>query len=109
MFHTIAISVDSDIFVKILVESPNPVYCSKDQYGLHSDQFPGHPDSVNTMLSVTDNVVMTGCEDGNIRALHLYPHRFLGVVGHHEGELPIEKMDVSSSGEVIASISHDNR
>ena len=89
--------------------SPYPSCCSKDQYGLHSDQFPGHPDSVNTMLSVTDNVVMTGCEDGNIRALHLYPHRFLGVVGHHEGELPIEKMDVSSSGEVIASISHDNR
>jgi len=82
---------------------------SKDQYGLHSDQFPGHPDSINTMLSITDNVVMTGCEDGNIRAVHLYPHRFLGVVGHHEQELPIEKMDVSSSGEIIASISHDNR
>ena len=31
------------------------------------------------------------------------------MVGHHEGELPIEKMDVSGSGEVIASISQDNR
>jgi len=82
---------------------------NKDQYGLHSDQFPGHPDAVNSVLSVTDNVVMTGCEDGNVRAVHLYPHRFLGVVGHHEGELPIEKMDVSGSGEMIASISHDNR
>ena len=68
-----------------------------------------HPDAVNSVLSVTDNVVMTGCEDGNVRAVHLYPHRFLGVVGHHEGELPIEKMDVSGSGEMIASISHDNR
>merc|ERR1712240_382353 len=61
------------------------------------------------MISITDNVVMTGCEDGNIRAVHLYPHRFLGVVGQHEQELPIERMDVSSSGEFIASISHDNR
>ena len=61
------------------------------------------------MLSITDNVVMTGCEDGNIRAVHLYPHRFLGVVGHHDQELPVERMDVSNSGEIIASISHDNR
>ena len=60
-------------------------------------------------VAVTENVLITACEDGAIRAVHLYPHRFLGVVGHHEGELPIEKMDVSSSGEVIASISHDNR
>merc|ERR550517_698740 len=49
---------------------------SKGQYGLHSDQFPGHPDGVNCIIPVTDNVVMTGCEDGNIRAVHLYPHRF---------------------------------
>ena len=76
---------------------------------MHSDQFPGHPDGINSMISITDNVVMTGCEDGNIRAVHLYPHRFLGVVGQHEQELPIERMDVSSSGEFIASISHDNR
>jgi len=82
---------------------------NKAQYGLHSDQFPGHPDGINSMISITDNVVMTGCEDGNIRAVHLYPHRFLGVVGQHEQELPIERMDVSSSGEFIASISHDNR
>ena len=68
-------------------------------------QFPGHPDAVNSILSV----VITGCEDGNVRAVHLYPQRFLGVVGHHKGELPIEKMDVSGSGEVIASISQDNR
>jgi len=41
--------------------------------------------------------------------MHLYPHRFLVVVGHHEGELPIEKMDVSGSGEVIASIGYEGR
>ena len=87
----------------------NPRLCSKDQYGLHSDQFPGHPDGVNCIVPVTDNVVMTGCEDGNIRAVHLYPHRFLGVVGHHEQEFPVERLDVNTSGEIIASISHDNR
>jgi len=45
-----------------------------------SDQYPGHPDSINSLLSVTDNVVLTGCEDGSIRAVHLFPHRFIGNV-----------------------------
>jgi len=96
---------------KLVVGSgAGPLYMfSKDQYGLHSDQFPGHPDGVNCIIPVTDNVVMTGCEDGNIRAVHLYPHRFLGVVGHHEQEFPVERLDVNTSGEIIASISHDNR
>lgn len=96
---------------KLVVGSgAGPLYLfSKNQYGLHSDQFPGHPDGVNCIVPVTDNVVMTGCEDGNIRAVHMYPHRFLGVVGHHDQEFPVEKLDVNTSGELIASISHDNR
>ena len=39
------------------------LFCSfyrKDQCRLHSDQFPGHPDAVNSILSVSDNIVMTG-------------------------------------------------
>ena len=35
--------------------------------------------------------------------------RFLGVIGHHEDEFPIERLDVNTTGEVVASISHDNR
>ena len=97
-------------FCRDLVDSGSNIQLfSKNQYGLHSDQFPGHPDGVNCIVPVTDNVVMTGCEDGNIRAVHLYPHRFLGVVGHHEQEFPVERLDVNTSGEIIASISHDNR
>lgn len=96
---------------KLVVGSgTGPLYLfSKDQYGLHSDQFPGHPDGVNAMIPITDNVVITGCEDGNVRAVHLYPHRFLGVIGHHEDEFPIERLDVNTTGEIVASISHDNR
>lgn len=96
---------------KLVVGSgTGPLYLfSKDQYGLHSDQFPGHPDGVNALIPITDNVVITGCEDGNIRAVHLYPHRFLGVIGHHEDEFPIERLDVNTTGEIVASISHDNR
>jgi len=80
-----------------------------DQFGYHSDQFPGHPDAINAMLPITDNVILTACEDGHIRALHLYPHRFCGVVGQHEGDFPVERLDVNTSGEIVASASHDNK
>ena len=33
---------------------------------------------------------------------------FLGTVGHHEKNYPVEKLDVSYDGSLIASISHDN-
>ena len=35
--------------------------------------------------------------------------RFLGVVGHHEDAFPVERLDVNSTGELVASTSHDNR
>ena len=85
------------------------------EFGYHSAEFPGHPDSINAIVTVTDNVIVTACEDGAIRAVHLYPHRFLGTVGHHHGDsgrpvdFPIEKLDVCGSGDIIASTSHDQR
>ena len=39
----------------------------------------------------------------------MYPHRFLGAVGHHSGGFGVERLDVSSTGEIVASISHDQR
>merc|ERR1712198_65601 len=36
-------------------------------------------------------------------------YKFLGVVGHHEDSFPVEKLDVNTTGELVASISHDNR
>ena len=49
------------------------------EFGHWSDQFPGHPNAINSIVAVTDNVVITACEDGVIRAVHLYPHRFVGM------------------------------
>jgi len=61
-----------------------PYLFSKDQYGLHSDQFPGHPDCVNALIHIADNVVITGREDGNVRAVHclsLSTESILSVAG----------------------------
>jgi hypothetical protein len=58
----------------IRIQIPNTEFYS-------SDQYPGHPDAVNSMVAATDNVLITACEDGIIRAVHLFPHRFIGQVG----------------------------
>lgn len=40
------------------------------------------------------------------RATHMFSHQQLGIVGQHN--FPIEQLDVSGNGELLASISHDN-
>ena len=76
-------------------------------FGYHSDAFGDHPSAINCMLPITDNIVITGSDDGKIRAINLFPHRFLGVVGHHK--FPVERLDISTCGHFLASSSHDGR
>lgn len=78
-----------------------------DAFGYHSDGFGDHPSGVNCMLPIADNLLITGCDDGRIRAISVFPHKFVGVVGHHR--FPIEHLDISTCGHYVASSSHDNR
>lgn len=77
-----------------------------DEYGNILDRFPGHPSSIDCVLPISRNIVLTGCFDGNIRACSIFPNRFLGILGNHD-EFPIQSMCLSSDGNVVASISHD--
>ena len=38
-----------------------------DEWGNISDRYPGHPSSVDCMLPVSDDVIITGSSDGFIR------------------------------------------
>ncbi|XP_043516741.1 WD repeat-containing protein 55 homolog [Frieseomelitta varia] len=77
------------------------------EFGLHSDEFPNlTKKAINCMIPITENVVITGGEDGILRASSLFPHNHLGIVGQHN--LSIEALDVNSDGTLIASSSHDN-
>ncbi|XP_033201409.1 WD repeat-containing protein 55 homolog [Bombus vancouverensis nearcticus] len=76
------------------------------EFGLHSDEFPNlTKKAINCMIPITENVVITGGEDGILRATSLFPHHHLGIVGEHS--LSIEALDVNSDGTLIASSSHD--
>ncbi|KAL3281159.1 hypothetical protein HHI36_004377 [Cryptolaemus montrouzieri] len=76
------------------------------EFGLHSDIFPGPKTCINSLVPITENIVVTACDDGILRATHLFPHRHLGIVGQHD--FPIENVDICNNGKFIASSSHKN-
>ncbi|XP_002740021.1 WD repeat-containing protein 55-like [Saccoglossus kowalevskii] len=78
------------------------------EWGNLSDRFPGHPTSIDCMVKVTDDIVCTGSLDGTIRAVHILPNRFLGIVGEHE-DFPIESLAVSHDQSILISSSHDQK
>ncbi|XP_058452713.1 WD repeat-containing protein 55 homolog [Malaya genurostris] len=76
------------------------------QFGYHCDAFKGPQSGINKMIPITERIAVTGGEDGRLRAMHLVPGRVLGIVGQHS--LAVEMLDINSTGELIASSSHDN-
>lgn len=79
---------------------------NNDEWGNISDRFPGHPSSIDCLCPLNDNIVLTGCFDGNIRACHVLPNRFMGIIGNHEN-FPIIKLALSPDRKTLASIAHD--
>ena len=71
-----------------------------------SDCFPGHPQSVETMLRLDASTVLTGSSDGLIRVVGIMPNKLYGLVGDHGG-FPVERMRWSADRSIIGSISHD--
>ncbi|GBM88232.1 WD repeat-containing protein 55 [Araneus ventricosus] len=78
------------------------------EFGNISDRFPGHPGSVDSMAVVADDVIVTGCEDGKVRAVQLFPNRFLGSLGSHGG-YSVERVRLCYDSAYIASSSHDQK
>ena len=46
-----------------------------------SDRFPGPPSSVDALLALDDDIVMTGSSDGVIRIISILPNKMLGACG----------------------------
>lgn len=77
------------------------------EFGFHIDRYSGHPGQINCIVPIGDRLLLTGCEDGNIRAVHLYAHRFVGVVGQHK-RFGIENMSVSFDDTLLVSCAMDD-
>ena len=72
-----------------------------------SDRFPGHPDSVTSIVKYDESSVLTASSDGIIRVLNIQPNKMVGVLGEH-GEFDIERLAASKDMQLLASASHDN-
>jgi WD40 repeat protein len=71
-------------------------------------RFPGHPESVDALLAIDEDTIVTGSSDGMLRILSVMPNKLLGLVGEH-GDFPIEAISMSFNKGLLASASHDNR
>jgi WD40 repeat protein len=77
-------------------------------WGDCSDRFPGHPSSVEALLKIDEDTLLTGSFDGWIRVVQIHPDKILGVLGEDHGGFPIEKLGFNSNRDVVGSVSHDN-
>ena len=82
---------------KVICGTQNGVlnFWSWGTWGDISDRFPGHPQSIDALLKIDEETMLTGSSDGVVRIVQIQPDRLLGVLGDHGG-FPVEKLKVSS-------------
>ena len=94
-------------------------------WGDISDRVPGHPSSIDCMVKVDEETLLTGSSDGFIRVVNFFPHKLLYwfggsdsgengtggnasvATGDDEG-FPIERMSLSHDRTILATVSHDD-
>jgi len=93
---------------KLLVGTQDGTLClfSYGRWGDISDRYPGHPQSIDAILKVDEDTVLTGSSDGLVRAVQLLPNALLGVPGAHDG-FPVEGLGWSAGRRMVGSVSHD--
>jgi len=76
---------------------------SWDQWADRSSVCPGHLESVDCIVPVDDNTIITGCGDGIIRIVSILPNKILGVISAQSEELPITSLAVSHDKTYLAA------
>jgi len=52
-----------------------------DYFGDCNDRITGHPGAIDTMIYYDDDTIITGCEDGLVRAISVLPNKILAILG----------------------------
>jgi len=107
---------EDELLSLVLLKNSNKLLCGSQQgilslfsyniWGDISDRFPGHPQSIDALLKIDEDTVLTGSSDGLVRCVQLLPNALLGVLGSHDG-FPIEGLGWSCNRNMVGSISHD--
>ncbi|CAG0891288.1 unnamed protein product [Cyprideis torosa] len=78
-------------------------------FGYHASEFTSkHVTPINSIRAVNDHILLTGTDDGVVRAVHLFPDRPLGIVGQHEELFGVERLTVSKDLDLAASCGYEN-
>lgn len=68
---------------KVLVSTSEGVInvFSWDWFGDCNDRIIGHPNSIDTMIKYDEDTIITGSEDGLIRAVSVLPNKIIAILG----------------------------
>jgi len=110
-------NMDDELLSVVLLKNGRKVVCGSQEgvlliftygnFGDVDDRFPGHANSVEALLKVDEDTVLSASGDGLIRVVQLQPHKLLGVVGEH-GDFPVEVLAYNHDHSILASSSHDS-
>ena len=82
-----------------------------DHFGDCSDIIRGPKTSIDSILAIDQNTLLTGSEDGYLRAISIYPNSTLNILGKHsddEYSYPIFKLAQAHCKQIIATTSNDS-
>ena len=93
----------------------NVVIFNWNWFGDYKDRIVGHPLGVLSMDKYTDNVLITGCEDGGVRVCTVYPKGVRGVIcgekeekGKYKGFGDVNCVKVSEDKKVVVCVGDVN-
>jgi WD repeat-containing protein 55 len=85
---------------------------SWDYFGDCNDRIVGHPGAIDTMIKYDEDTLITGCEDGLIRAVSVLPNKIVAILGDpldNEDEVfHIQKVSLSYDKMFVASCTLDD-
>lgn len=85
---------------------------SWDWFGDCNDRIVGHPNSVCCMVKYDESTLITGGEDGLIRAVSVLPNRIVAILGDpldtEDEVFHIQKVSLSHCKTLVASVSLDD-
>lgn len=71
-----------------------------------TDRFVGHPESVDSILKIDEDTILTASSDGIIRIVSILPNKMIGILGDQE-EFPIEGIRCNYNKDILGYYSHD--
>ncbi|KAJ3345126.1 WD domain repeat-containing protein 55 [Entophlyctis luteolus] len=76
-------------------------------WGDCSDRIPGHPGSIEAIAKLSESKIATGCSDGHVRIVSIFPNKIISVLHDHPDDLPIERLRLSPDESFLISCSHE--